>query len=124
MFNPREIPGLAEAALIPVVPLSVIALCYFCRVDLSLRKRAAASTSSLLFIFMVVSAPFIAFLTDRHSATQNVLGTVCVLGLPLLALLATVFTLFYVRTWMNLLQIPNLLFGTVALFVTAMGPLG
>ena len=115
---------MAEATLIPVVPLSIVATCYFCVVDIPLKKRVVASIPSLLLILMVVSAPFIAFLTSRHSSVQNILATACVLGLPLLGLVVAIFTLFYVRTWMNLLQIPNLLFGIVALFVTALGPLG
>ena len=123
MIDTREFPALLKMAIIPQLPLLGIMVSYFCLVDIPLRKRVIAAMSSIFLLLMIPSAFIIGFVTDSRSEARDVLFLVFLL-LPTAALLFTMFTLFYVRTWMNVLQVPNLLFGLVAFYFMVLGPMG
>jgi len=120
MFNPT----LVRIALIPLVPLVAITASYFCLVDIPFRNRVFAGMSSMLLAVMIPAAIVVSVIADRRSEMRSVLEAIVIWIVPLVALCFMVYTLFRVRTWMNVLQIPTLLFGCIAWYFMALGPLG
>ena len=107
--------------MIPLVPLSFISCLYLGLLERPWRQRILASAPSLLFVLMIVSAFIVAAFLDRHSVTREGLETIILIVLPLAAIISMLFAFFYVKTWMNVLQLPNLFCGIFAFYIIAVG---
>jgi hypothetical protein len=98
-----------------------VAIAYPVILRTSGEKRLLAIVPSLLLLSMALGAAILAGATDpAHPQTHPVVEWALLIGLPIAAIGATLFNIFYIRSWLHLMQLVNFAAGFYCWFIAIM----